>query len=1039
MSNPLITLPVRRPILTTVVYLVILVIGVFSLMRLPIDLMPEITYPTITVITSYGNAGPQEMEELVSRPIEAALAGIQGIEEITSTSSEGRSTVRVSFVWGTNLDEAVNDIRDRIDRSLNMLPEDIERPFIRKFDLSAFPIVILGVTSDRDLSEVRQLLEDQVQYRLERVPGVASVDIRGGTKREIQVMMRSANLQAYGISADQVISALRLENRNVPAGSVRQGSKEIMIRTLAEFGGVEDVRNTIVAVKDGAPVRISDIAEVKDGYEEIKSQVRINGVPGVQLAISKQSGTNTVAVASGIHKELRKISKDIPGIQIIPLIDTSKYIERSIMAVANALLIGGLIAVFVLLLFLRNISTTMIISAAIPISIVATFALVYFSGLTLNMMTFGGLALGIGMLLDNAIVVLDSIFHKREKGEDSMSGAVKGAGEVWSAVTASTLTTLVVFFPVVFIKGMSGIMFRSLAFVVAFSLACSLVVALTLVPMLTSKFLRTTNLTQSGGGLLSAVFRKSEQFYTAVEHRYGLLIHWALGHRKTVVLGVITAFGMAILAFPLIGVELMPSADESEVRVDVEMEVGTQLEHLERTVKTVESIIQREIPEKLIILSNVGGGMGGWFTGSNIARMRVTLVPKSERSRSSAEVADQLRPKLMGIAGATVRVREGQGLFLLRMGNNQDQSISVEVRGHDLQTSQSLAQQISQSVTNVEGVTEARISREAGMPEYRVRIDRGKGADLGLTANSVGGAIQTALGGTRATQVRLAGKEYSVIVRLAEEERKSLDNLNRLTVVNKAGVAVPVNTVASLESATGPAQVERRDRERVISVNVNYAGRDLKSVVEDIRTAIKDIAVPQEFAILIRGDWEEQQKAQRELFFGIAMAILLVFLVMAGQFESFKDPFIVLFSIPVALIGVVGIMLVTGTPFTVQAYIGCIILAGIVVNNAIVLVDTVNRYRREKGIELFRALELAGERRLRPILMTTLTTVLGLLPLAVGIGEGGETQAPMARVVIGGLSVSTLITLIFIPVIYSYVEERRGKKKMSVSLETGKI
>ncbi|MFP4163643.1 MAG: efflux RND transporter permease subunit [Chitinispirillaceae bacterium] len=1025
MSNPIVKIPVRRPVLTSVLYLIVLVIGIFSLMRLPIDLMPEITYPTITVVTSYGNTGPQEMEELVSRPIEAAVAGLQGIEEITSRSSEGRSTVRVSFVWGTDLDVAVNDIREKIDRSINSLPEDIQRPQIRKFDLNAFPVMILGITSDKDLTEIRQNVEDQVLYRLERVDGVASVDIRGGTGREIQVKFSSSSMEAFGISTDMVVSALNQENRNIPAGSVEQGSREIMVRTLAEFEGIEDVRSTIVAVRKGVAVRVSDIAEVTDGYEEVTNLVRINGTPGIQLSISKQSGTNTVAVADGVHKELRRLNRDLPGFEILPLIDTSEYIKRSIGAVAYALVIGGVIALIVLLLFLRNISTTLIISVAIPISIMATFALVYFSGLTLNLMTFGGLAMGIGMLLDNAIVVLDNIYYKRERGDAPEAGAVDGAGEVWSAVTASTLTTLVVFFPVVFIQGMSGIMFRSLAFIVAFSLACSLIVALTLVPMLSSRFLHTDNLAHCGNGFWASVFRRSEKFYTSVEHHYGQLIHWALRHRPTVILSVVALFVLALLLLPLVGVEFMPSADESEVRVSVEMETGTRLETLDEVVRKVEGIISKEVPECKFMMARVGGG--GWRPSSHTANMRIALVSQTQRSRSSAQVAADLRPKLMGIPGASIRVREGRGLFIFRIGTSQGQSINVEIRGHDLETGQSLAQQFSKAISEIEGVTEADISREEGKPEYQLIIDRQKAADLGLTASQIGSAVRTAMGGTRATDVRLKGKEYSVIVRLAEKDRKSIDQLKRMTVLNKAGTAVSLQSVAELEPATGPAEVERRDRERVVSIDVDYDGVDLKTIVERIREETKHIAVPQEFAVLIRGDWEEQQKAQREMMFGIAMAILLVFLVMAGQFESFKDPFIVLFSIPVALVGVVAIMLLTGTPFTVQAYIGCIILAGIVVNNAIVLVDTVNRFRREREMELFRALEAAGERRLRPILMTTLTTSLGLLPLAIGMGEGGETQAPMARVVIGGLMVSTMITLVFIPVIYSIVEQRKAK------------
>ncbi len=1027
MSNPLMTLTVRRPILTSVIYLVVLVVGVFSLGRLPIDLMPEVTLPTISVITNYGNAGPQEVEELVTRPIEGSLAGIQGIEEIVSTSSEGRSVVRVAFIWGTDLDEAVNDIRDRVDRILARLPEEADRPAIRKFDLSAFPVLILGVTSELDLVRVRQIIEDQVQYRLERVNGVASVDIRGGTRREVQVSLNASALESFGISAAMVVNALRQENRNIPAGSVEIGSREIIVRTLAEYEKLDDVSNTIVTLRDGVPVRVSDVAVVTDGFEEATSIIRINGEPGVQLSVSKQTGTNTVAVANGVHREMQRINSDIPEIRLLPLIDTSVYIQRSIGAVATSLMIGGIIAVAVLLLFMRNLSATLIVSAAIPVCVIATFALVYFSGLTLNMMTFGGLALGIGMLLDNAIVVLDNIFYKRETGETPFDSAVQGGAEVWSAVTASTLTTLVVFFPVVFIRGMSGVMFQSLAYVVAFSLACSLIVALTLVPVLSSKFLHVYDLSGSKSKFVSALFSRSKRGLGYVTNYYRRIISWALTHRMTVVGGVVFLFICTLLLLPLVGMELMPSADESEVRVNVTMETGTRLDVTEATVKEIERVIFAEIPEKQFVFVRVGGG--GWRAqGSNTANIRIPLVPRAQRRRSTTQIADHLRRELNNIPGATIRVREGQGLFLLRMGSGGDGgSVSLEIRGHDLQTGQEIAQQVAAAVRDVDGVTDTEISRETGMAEYRVVVDRNRAADLGLTASQIGGAVQTAMGGTRATQIRVRGNEYDVRVRLRDDERRDLERVSRMTLINSAGTPVSLQSVSRIEAGVGPMQVQRRDRERIINVDVNHSGRDLGSVAADLRRVIRDVSIPEDFVVLIRGDYEEQQRAYRELITGICIAILLVFLVMAGQFESFKDPFIVLFSIPVALIGVITIMLLTGTSFSVQAFIGCIILIGIVVNNAIVLVDTINRYRRVHGMELYDALKKAGERRLRPILMTTSTTIMALLPLSLGLGEGGEAQAPMARVVIGGLLVSTLITLVFIPVVYSFVEERKRR------------
>lgn len=1032
-NSSFLSLPVHRPILATVIYLIVVIIGVFAFLRLPIDLMPEIEMPTISVVTTYENAGPQEVEELITRPIETALSGIQGVEEITSTSQEGRSTVRVTFPWGTNLDFAVNDMRDRVDRILGQLPEEVDRPLIRKFDVSAMPIMILGVTAESDdINKIQEILEDQVQYRLERVAGVASVDIRGGQNRQIDVDLHTSSLEAYNISTDMVVSALRRENKNMPAGSVISGNRDIMVRTLAEYVNSDDVRNTVVTVADGVPIRIADIAEVRDGYEEVKALTRINGVPGIRLSISKQAGSNTVAVADGVEREIERINKDIEGLNIKVLVDNAQYIRNSIFSVAQALFLGGAIAIFVLLLFLRNITTTLIISVAIPISVIVTFALIYFCGFTLNMMTFGGLAMGIGMLLDNAIVVLDNIFHKRENGVRANEAAVKGVSEVSSAVIAATLTTLVVFIPVIFMRGMSGIMFKSLAYVIAFSIICSLFVALTLVPMLTSKFLKTKNLKHTGNSRVDKIFRASEKFYTKIEKKYGQIVRWALHNRLTVILFVSILFVVSLLALPLVGVELMPSADESDVRIRIEMEIGTKLEIMDATVKQIEAIVEEEVPEKKYVLASIAGNLGGASSNGHISQLRIALVPPNKRSRSSAQVAQDLRAKLTDLPGATIRVTEGQGLWIMRMGNS-DQAIGIEIRGYDLETGQNLAKQINERVADIPGITETQISREAGMPEFRVKIDRTNAAELGLSATDIGQTVQTAMGGTSATQVRVDGKEYKVVVRLAENDRENISNVNDLAIINSNKEPILLQAVAKVESGVGPVRVERRDRERIVTVSVNYAGRDMGSVVEDIRTAIKDIQIPQEFAVLIRGDWEEQQKAQQELLFGIAMALILIFLVMAGQFESFKDPFIVMFSIPMALTGVVAIMLATNTPFTIQAFIGCIILIGIVTNNAILLIDMINRLYRG-GTDLYTAIELSGERRLRPILMTNITTILGLLPMAIGLGEGSESQVPMARVIIGGLTVSMLITLVLIPVIYSLVEEKITKNRKAVEV-----
>ena len=1006
------------------VFLVIITLGLVSFSRLSIDLMPEVTYPVISVIGSYGNVGPQEMEELVTRPIEEALAAVQNVEEITSTSSEGRSMVRVAFTWGTDLDVVANDIRDRIDRVLGRLPEDMERPMIRKFDLSAFPILIVGISSNLNPLDLRLLIEDQVKYRVERVPGVAALDIRGGYYREIHVSLRSKKLKALGLSPDAVIASMRNENRNIPAGLYEKGNLEVLVRTQGEYTSLDEIRNTVITVRDGTPIMIRDVADVVDSWEEVRQYTRIDGKPGLRISINKQSGANTVKVAKAVKEEIDRINRDIPQIRIIPIIDTSEYIQQSINNVGTSVLLGGLLAVVILFLFLRNISSTAIIATAIPISVVATFGLMYFGGFTLNMMTFGALALGIGMLVDSAIVVLENIYRHRESGQSPIQSALDGTSEVWSAIVASILTTIVVFFPVVFIRGMSGIMFRQMAFVVSFSLFCSLVVALTLIPMLSSRFLRyQSSEHQKGESLLHRIYAVSEDLFKKTENQYSRVLEWALSHRKTVVLSTFAFFVVSVFLVRFIGVELMPAADEGEVRVNLEMAVGTRLEVLDQTTLVVEDIVKKSVPEMERMLTRAGGG-GYRSSGGHTGQIQVALVPKKERKRSSEEIANDLRGRLSSLPGVKIRTRAGQGLFMLRMGTASSDNISVEIRGYDLITAQKLAIDVEQAVQRVAGITDTQISRQEGSPEQVIRIDRQKAADLGLSVSRIGDALETTVGGTQASYYRERGKQYRILVRLSEEDRRNLQDLLDLTVVNSRGESVILRNVVRAVPNEGPVSLERKDQERILTIRANFTGRDMGSVISDIRRELRSIPVPKDFAILFGGDYEEQQKAFRELMLGFVLAVFLVYMVMAGQFESFKDPFVVLFSIPMALIGIVLTLILTGTIFSMQAFIGCIMLAGIVVNNAILLVDYTNRLRRTEGMELMEAIRISGSRRLRPILMTTFTTVLGLLPLSVGLGEGGEAQAPLARVVIGGLLSSTLITLVLIPVVYSLFEQR---------------
>ena len=1019
---------VYHPIFTVMIFLIVIILGFVSFTRLPIDLMPDITYPTLSLFTSYGNASPEEMEELITRRIEEAMAAVPGVEEISSTSAEGSSMVRVSFAWGTDLEAASNDIRDRLDRIIPSLPEDVERPRLRKFDPASFPILIIGASSDLDPVQARRIIDDQIKYRIERVPGVASLDIWGGREREIHVNLQQDKIKALGLPLDLILNKIRSENVDVPAGTIERGNFEVLIRTPGVYTNLDEIRETVVAIRDGVPIQIKEIATVEDSWQRIRRIVRVNGKPGIRLSISKQSGENTVEVAQAVLKEMELIQRDIPQISLVPIINSSKYIQSSISNVGKAAVYGGLLAVLVLLFFLRSFRSTTVIATAIPISIIATFALIYFGGFTLNIMTLGGLALGIGMLLDNSIVVLENIYRIQESGEKPVQAALNGTGEVHSAVIASTLTTLAVFLPLIFLRGMSGIMFKQLSYVIAFALLCSLIVALTLVPMLSSKVLRVTKLANSTKKSLTLkLYQKSGQLFINLENRYKELLHYALNHRL-LVLGIAFLLFIGSLALiPLVGTEFMPAADEGEVRVSGEMEVGTRLGIIDEKFRTIAAIVENNVPEINSMVESIGGSSFRG-SGSHVGEMRVSLLPQSQRSRSSEEIAASLRGKLEGIPGLITRLRSGQGFFLLRMGTSGGDQVQIEIRGYDLEIADILARQVESQVEKVDGITDAQVSRETGTPEEIIVIDRQKAADMKLTVSQIAYTLQTFLTGTRASNYREAGDEFWIRVKVQDAEQMSLEDILDLTLTNTDGQPVMLRNVVSVRPRSGPVQIQRKDQERTVTVSANISGRDMGSVIADIREKLQTLPVPSNFSILFTGDYEEQQKAFRELLLGLILALMLVYMVMASLYESLRDPFVVMFSIPLAAIGVILMLFLTNTTLNVQSYIGCIMLGGIVVNNAILLVDYTNLLRRRDKMPLREAIEEAGRRRLRPILMTATTTIMALTPLALGLSEGGEAQAPMARAVIGGLLSSTLITLVIVPVVYS-VFERWGKKR----------
>ena len=1011
---------VKRPIFTTMVTLILVLLGAVSLSRLQIDMLPNIELPTLSIRTEYEGASPEVMERLVTQIIEEIVATVPGVEEITSTSSEGQSTVRVSFVWGTEIDTAAIDVQGKLEDEINELPEDVVRPRIRKFDIASFPVVILGVSSNLDPVELTEIIENQIRYRFARIPGVAQVDVFGGFNREVRIELDPDRIKAVGLPLDGVLDAISDANLDLPAGKIEQGRYEVTLRAPAEFINLDQIRDTVIAQRDGAAITLGQIAEVKDTYEKLTRIVRVNGDRGLRIGIRKQANANTVEVSKRVLAEIDAVNQAFPQVHIVPVINTGNFIERSIANVARSVLYGGGLAIVVLLFFLGSIRSTLVISLSIPISIVTTFALIYFGGFTLNLMTLGGLALGVGMMVDSSIVVLENIFRRRsEMGEAPEKASVEGAREVGTAIIASTITTLVIFLPLIFVRGVSAILFRELAYVIIFSLICSLMVALSLVPMLASRLLTSGRQrpkepaarTNRWAAAATAVFK-------GLENAYLDLLRWVLGHRLATVFTAAAVLGASLLLLPLIGTEFLPPSDEGEVRVTGKMEIGTRLDLVDRQTRIMEQIIQPAVPETESSVVSVGST--GWRpdAGSE-GEIRLSLLPAAERKRSNLAIAQDLRHRLDGkIPGMEIRVRAPQGQFLLERLLGGDEGLTIEIRGHEFATLDALAGRAAKLIADVPGITDVQTSLEAGIPQQEIRVNRDKVSDLGLSVRNVTELLQTAVAGSKAGEYRTGGNSYRILLQLKDAEKRSLDEILNLTLTTASGEKVALRNVVASESSRGPILIDRKDQQRRVTVSANVAGRDLGSVALDVQALLDQIPRPVGYDLTVAGSFEEQQKAFRELVISLVLALVLVYMVLACQYESLRDPLVVMFSVPLAAVGVLVTLFITKTTLNIQSYIGCIMLGGIVVNNAILLVDQAGRLI-EDGMPTRDALVEAGRRRLRPILMTTLTTILGLMPLALGMGEGSEAQAPLARAVVGGLTGSTLITLVLIPAVYS--------------------
>jgi len=1003
-------LAVRRPITTLMFFLALVIFGSISLLRLPIDILPDITYPSITVATTYEGAGPREVERLITEIIEKNVSTIENVKDIRSTSNEDASNVTIDFTWGTDLDGAANEIRERLDRVRSFLPEDADDPFLYKYDPSNRPILFFSLNGPIHPSKLRDLADDRIKYDIEQVEGVAAVDIWGGLEREIQVEVNRAKLRSVGLSIDALVAILKGESLSLPGGYLEIGKRELLVRPLGEFSSLADIENIIIAAKQGSPVYLKHVAEVQDGFKERRLDTRINGRRGVIVAIRQRSGSNTVQVSNRVLKILPRLKSELPeGVTITLVRDTADFIRKSIMQVEQVAFIGGILALIVLFAFFRNIRSTLIIATSIPIAIWSTFFLLERIGLTINMMSLGGLALGIGMILDSSIVVLENIFRHREEGQGPIEGATEGSGEVGMAITASTLTTICVFLPLLFLEGIEGVMFKQMALTVTFALIAALVVALSLIPMLSSRFLIVKN-------------KHEGEINTRLYNGYLKGLGWSLNHRKTILWGSVLILFLTFWTINVrgVGTELLPEIDEGVISGDIEMPVGTRLDITSAVTSEVEETILGDVPETERMFSRSGSH---WRRGgsAHTSYFRVYLVDKKDRTRSTKEVITELRKKFTDIPDAKVRISEGRSMFSRFLGGGREERFEIDLKGYNLDRGKTLAEDVIRRIQGVEGIMYPRMSLEDNRPELQISIDRSKAATLGLSVSRILQVINTNLEGTAASKYREEGDEFDILVRLREEDRGSLEDLRNISVTMPTGKEIPLKGFTAVTEGKGPTRIDRRNQERLITVMAGIQGRDLGHIVQDIREKIADLPIPPDFRLHLASEYEQQKEAFGGLLFAIALAIVLVYMVMASQFESLTEPFVIMFTVPFASIGVILVLLLLNMNVTIPVFIGVVLLIGIVVNNGIVMVDYISRLRR-KGHALRDAVLLGARRRLRPIMMTTLTTCLALVPMALGFGEGSEMNAPMARVVIGGMLVSAVFTIFFVPTLYASIK-----------------
>ena len=1018
---------VKRPVTITMLVLIVVLIGAISFTELPIDLFPEIEVPVAIVATSYSGTGPQEMENLITRQIEGAISTVANIDTVSSISSEGSSIVIALFNFGVDMDMAALEMREKVDMVKGFLPEASEEPMVMKIDPNAMPIVQISLSTEGDLEGLQSLAEDTFSQRLERIDGVASVDIYGGFSREVEIAVNQNELANYGLSSSQLAQLLSASNLSLPGGSVSRGDQDLSVRVTGEFESIEDIRNMPIPLSSGDVIRLGDIAAVDLVAEDINTISRTNGADSITMSIQKQSGRNTVQVSESIQREVERLQRDYPNTKIDVVLDTADFIVQSINTVAQNAILGSLLAVLILYIFLKNLRTTLIIGVAIPISLVTSFILLFFNGITLNMMTLGGLALAVGMLVDSAIVVLENIFRFNSEGYSREEAAIQGASEVGMAITASTLTTIAVFIPIMFVEGIVGTIFRDFALTVTLSLAASLVVSLTLIPMLSSKIMKVSEREKGKKRKLQPLYNAFDGVYDRVDGTYRKMLSRSLHKRKLTLFIALAIFVGSIASLFVVGMEFLPSTDEGMINMSIGLPLGSDIDKVDEITKKVEEELL-DIPELDIISTSIGGGnMMMGMGGGGDSSISMLLIPLSERDRSTAQVAEEIRRRVKEIPGAEISVSEASSTAMIGSGN----PINISIKGPELDELERISEDIKDLVESVNGTREVTTSLSDSMPEIQVLVNKEIATTYGLTAAQVATSVRNNAAGNIVTRLKQGGEEIDVVIRSVGGVTESMGSFQYMEISTPTGTNIPLSQIADVTVEKGPTAINRENQERVVSVSSQIVDRDLNSIVTDVEARLQGYTMPDGYSYSIGGENEEMIDAFQQLGLALALAIVLIYMVMAAQFESLIYPFIIMFTIPLAFSGGALGLFLTGRSLGVTALIGVIILSGIVVNNGIVLIDYINTLRKQ-GMERGEAIETAGPIRLRPILMTSLTTILGLIPITLGIGEGAELMAPMGSVVISGLILSTVLTLVVVPVMYTILDDMSQKTKAKI-------